>query len=74
MQNRWIFSRTCGNVVVEISKWLCYNYNLLINSSTGISPIRTHRMVNLGETVCPGENAAPWIENELKNIINNWSF
>lgn len=62
------------NAMIEISKWLCYNYNLSINRSTGISPIRTHRMVNPGETVCPGENAAPWIENELTNIINNWSF
>ena len=62
------------NAMIEISKWLCYNYNLSINRSTGISPIRTHRMVNPGKTLCPGENAAPWIENELTNIINNWSF
>ena len=58
----------------KISKWLCYKYNLSsVNSGQNAAPINTHRGVNPGDTVCPGENAAPWIENELREYINDWN-
>ena len=60
------------NAMKELSKWLCFKYNLKSDTSDGISPITTHRTVC--DTDCPGENAAPWIESELKNHIANWYF
>ena len=58
----------------KISKWLCYKYNLLsVNSGQNAAPINTHRGVNPGDTICPGENAAPWIENKLREYINDWN-
>ena len=53
----------------ELSKWLCYEYDLKPNTTDTISPITTHRTVDSG-TVCPGANAAPWIESDLKNYIS----
>ena len=57
------------NAMKELSKWLCYEYDLKSDTTDGISPIATHRTVDSG-TVCPGANAAPWIENDLKNYMN----
>ena len=55
-----------------ISKWLCYKYDLLIiGSGQNVAPISTHKTVDSG-TVCPGANAAPWIEDTLRSIIDNW--
>ena len=54
-----------------LSKWLCYEYNLEINKTANISPITTHKMAS-GNTECPGDNVEPWVENDLKNYINNW--
>ena len=59
------------NAMKELSKWLCYEYNLPVDKKNGILPITTHRSVD-SDTVCPGENAAPWVENDLKVYINNW--
>ena len=55
----------------QLSKWLCYEYDLPINENNGITPIETHRSV-CDYTVCPGENAAPWIESTLREIIHSW--
>lgn len=62
----------------SIAKWLCYEYDLLrISTGTDIAPVSTHRIANPKTdddkgSVCPGENAGSWIENELRTIINNW--
>ena len=49
----------------ELSKWLCYRYDLPVNNS----PIATHKSAS-GGTECPGDNAEGWINNDLKNYIN----
>lgn len=59
------------NAIKELSKWLCFEYNLKLDTEHGILPITTHRSLDSG-TVCPGANAAPWIENELRNYIIDW--
>ena len=61
------------NAMEELSKWLCYEYDLKFDTTDGISPITTHRSVVSG-TVCPGANAAPWIENDLRNYIIEWYY
>ena len=59
------------NAMELISRWLCYEYNLsIIPSGQNAAPINTHRGVD-SNTVCPGANAAPWIENELRYMINH---
>lgn len=55
----------------QIAKWLCYKYDLPINKANNVSPIETHRSAFSGSE-CPGENAAPWIEDTLRNIIYDW--
>ena len=55
----------------ELSKWLCYEYDLKIDKNTGFSPITTHKAAS-GGTECPGDNVEPWVENNLKVYINNW--
>jgi hypothetical protein len=60
------------NAMKALSKWLCYWYNLPIDKAKGVCPITTHREVV--DTVCPGDNAAPWIEEDLKNYINDWAL
>ena len=59
------------NAMKELSKWLCYKYNLPINKFNEVSPITTHKEAS-GGTVCPGNNVIPWIEDTLKNYINEW--
>ena len=59
------------NAMKELSKWLCYEYNLPIDKASGVSPIITHKAAS-GGTECPGDNVEPWIESDLKNYINNW--
>ena len=60
------------DAMISLSKWLCYNYDLAkISNSPNYAPISTHRTVN-SNTVCPGGNAAPWIEESLRNTINTW--
>lgn len=55
-----------------IAKWLCYKYELLmISSGQTTAPITTHRTVDTS-TECPGENAATWVEETLRAIINTW--
>lgn len=54
-----------------LSKWLCYKYDLPFDRINRIPPITTHKSAS-GGTECPGDNAEPWIENDLKNYINNW--
>lgn len=54
-----------------LSKWLCYEYDLPFDRVNGISPITTHKAAS-GGTECPGDNAEPWIESDLKNHITNW--
>lgn len=55
-----------------LAKWLCREYDLpIIATGQNIAPISTHRTVT--DTVCPGENMASWVENELRTIINNWN-
>lgn len=54
-----------------LSKWLCYEYDLPFDNINRISPITTHKAAS-GGTECPGDNAEPWIENDLKNFITNW--
>ena len=59
------------NAMITLSKWLCFNYELeKIENGPEIAPISTHRTV--GDTECPGDNAAEWIEGELRTLINNW--
>ena len=75
-QNLWnpnILNQAQKNAMETLAKWLCYEYNLSINtSSQTAAPINTHRRVNPGGTVCPGDNAAEWIENDLQPAILNW--
>ena len=60
------------DAMISLSKYLCYKYNLLsISSGQDVAPISIHRIVQ-GDTVCPGGEAAPWIENELQTLIFNW--
>ncbi len=54
-----------------LSKWLCYKYDLPFDRINRIPPITTHKSAS-GGTECPGDNAEPWIENDLKNYIKNW--
>ena len=73
-ENLWcpnILNNYQKNAMKELSKWLCFKYNLNPVTFDGISPITTHRMVS-ESTVCPGTNLATWIENDLKNYIGNW--
>ena len=72
-QNLWspnTLNENQKSAMKTLSKWLCYEYNLPINKTTGVSPITTHRAVDSG-TECPGDNAAPWIESDLKAYIND---
>lgn len=56
----------------ELSKWLCYKYNLPnIASGTNAAPISTHCTVV--DTQCPGDNMKEWVENNLRSIINTWN-
>jgi hypothetical protein len=60
------------DAMTQLSKWLCYTYDLArIQSGQSVAPISTHRTVD-PSTVCPGANAAPWIENQLRAIISLW--
>jgi hypothetical protein len=59
------------NAMKELSKWLCYEYNLPIDKSNNLSPITTHKAAS-GGTECPGDNAEHWIENDLKDYMNDW--
>ncbi len=61
------------NAMIELSKWLCYEYNLVWDGANDVSPIILHRE-GKSDTVCPGDNAALWIENELKAYIDNWFY
>lgn len=73
-QNLWSPNQLNQNqkdAMEQIAKWLCYAYDLPIYETDCISPIETHRSVYSG-TVCPGGNAAPWIEETLRNIIYEW--
>lgn len=54
-----------------LAKWLCYEYNLPPSGTN--CPITTHRLQDSG-TVCPGENAAPWIESDLADYIQDWYY
>ena len=78
IQNFWdanTLNQQQKNAMQDISKWLCRTYNLPKSSVTGKeSPINTHRTFGAanGSTVCPGANAAPWIEGNLRTYINNW--
>lgn len=62
----------------SIGKWLCYEYDLLrISEGKEVAPISTHRTVNPKTnvdkgTVCPGSEAAPWIEQDLRTLISTW--
>ena len=60
------------NAMEILSKWLCYQYDLSIPTDK-TSPISTHRIEYSG-TVCPGQNAAVWIENNLKSTIYTWYY
>ena len=56
-----------------LAKWLCYEYDLPIIETGEVSaPISTHREVT--ETQCPGKNMAGWVENNLRNTIDNWNL
>ena len=73
-QNGWspnTLNENQKSAMKALSKWLCYEYNLTINKTAGISPITTHRAVD-SETECPGDNAASWIENDLRVYINDF--
>ena len=59
------------NAMKELSKWLCFEHNLTPASTDENSPITTHRIVD-NRKACPGKEAAPWIENDLKNYIIEW--
>ena len=59
------------NAAIDLAKWLCFEYDLPINTENDIIPIATHNNVNSG-TVCPGENATQWIEVTLYNNIKQW--
>lgn len=59
------------NAMKELSKWLCYKYDLPFDRINRIPPITTHKSAS-GGTECPGDNAEPWIENDLKDYIKNW--
>lgn len=56
------------NAMIELAKWLCYEYELPVEITNG--PIATHRQVN--NTACPGDNMAPWVEDDLSDIILAW--
>ena len=59
------------SAMVTIAQWLCYEYELPI-SGVDYSPVTTHRQVNPGSTVCPGENMAPYVETTLLEAILEW--
>ena len=72
-QNLWspnVLNDNQKNAMKELSKWLCYEYDLPINKASGVSPITTHKAAS-GGTECPGDNVEPWVENDLKTYINN---
>ncbi len=73
--NLWnpnILNQEQKNSMISISKWLCFEYDLLlIETGDILAPITTHRM--LSDTECPGGNAAPWIENDLTALISAWN-
>ena len=56
------------NAMILIAKWLCYEYDIPVEIANG--PITTHRQVC--DTLCPGEEMAPWVEDNLLNTILNW--
>ena len=56
--------------MLQIGMYLCAHYNLSVDITNG--PITTHRQVNPDATVCPGDNMAPWVEEELLELILNW--
>lgn len=58
--------------IINLSMWLCYEYTLIVdNLGEDIAPISTHRTVDQ-DTVCPGSNAASYIENDLRQFILYW--
>lgn len=57
--------------MLSLSKWLCYEYDLPFDRVNRASPITTHKSAS-GGTECPGDNAEPWIENDLEKHITNW--
>ena len=59
------------NAMKELSKWLCYKYDLPFDRINRVPPITTHKSAS-GGTECPGDNAESWIENDLKKYIENW--
>lgn len=74
-QNGWtpdILNSDQKYAMIVLAEWLCSEYDLLmIDSGQNAAPITTHRTVDHG-TVCPGVNAAPWIENNLRSTIADW--
>jgi len=66
------------NAAEALAKWLCYEYDLkMISSGTNMAPISTHKNIDIGtgndvNQVCPGNNAAPWIDGTLRPNITAW--
>ena len=56
------------DAMTVIGKWLCSEYDIPVDITNG--PITTHRQVV--DTQCPGDNMAPWVENELLSTILSW--
>ena len=72
--NLWnpnVLNQKQKDAMERLAKWLCFEHDLdRVVSGVDRSPVSTHRTVN--ETDCPGDNAAPWIENDLSLNILNW--
>jgi hypothetical protein len=75
IQNQWsanVLNQNQKNAMIALTRWLCYSQGLHIIPSAGTgtgrenaqAPLTTHRRMNTG-TVCPGRNAAVWIEDDL---------
>lgn len=66
-----VLNESQKNAMEVIAKWLCYQYDLPINLEQNVIPIFTHRNL-CPDDVCPGSEAAPWIENNLRTLIGEW--
>jgi hypothetical protein len=68
-------SQAQKDAMIALSRWLVHSLDLKVVTTGGPAnqtPISTHNEVDPNRQPCPGQNARPWVQNDLRTLINNW--